>query len=519
MNGKIFMTPLRSLALMLATLAVLAVPSFAATVNLVAEEATFGAIPMWGYFEDTGQDCNLPTLWNIGPQINVGPADTDLTVVLRNCLDSDATSLVITGQALPEGLAPTINASGRVTSFTENATAAGGTMTYSWSNLKEGTYLYHSGTHSALQRHMGLYGAAKVEQVSDQAYGVGYDNEQILLYSEIDPALHSSATSAKPLNYKPKYFLVNGELFTAGTLAAGNVNGTILLRLLNAGLKPHVPTLLNGHLQVIAEDGNLYTYPKEQYSAFLAAGKTMDALFVPTAAGTYPLFDRSLHLTANGVTDGGMYSLLEVTDTATNLPPVANAGPDQPGVASGSIVTLDGSLSFDPNLDPITYLWSFTSAPGTPPTLFDATAVSPTFTADLAGTYVLQLVVNDGTSDSAPDTVTITAVAVPVNQPPVAVDDTVATPNGTEIVIDLIANDYDPDDPSGTFGGNPASTIDPATVVISGNKGGTFVNNGDGTVAYTRRANGRAVDSFTYTINDLAGNTSNAATVEVTRQQ
>jgi hypothetical protein len=60
MNGKIFIKPLRSLALMLATLAVLAVPSFAATVNLVAEEATLdidgSLIPMWGYFE--GTTCN-----------------------------------------------------------------------------------------------------------------------------------------------------------------------------------------------------------------------------------------------------------------------------------------------------------------------------------------------------------------------------------------------------------------------------------------------------------------------------
>ena len=40
--------------------------------------------------------------------------------------------------------------------------------------------------------------------------------------------------------------------------------------------------------------------------------------------------------------------------------------------------------------------------------LDDPTLVNPTFVADVAGSYVAQLVVNDGNVDSAPDTVTIT---------------------------------------------------------------------------------------------------------------
>ncbi len=46
----------------------------------------------------------------------------------------------------------------------------------------------------------------------------------------------------------------------------------------------------------------------------------------------------------------------------------------------------------------------------------DSTAVTPTFTVDLPGTYVVQLIVNDGTVDSAPDTVTISTT----NSAPVA---------------------------------------------------------------------------------------------------
>ncbi|MDQ6740936.1 MAG: PKD domain-containing protein, partial [Actinomycetota bacterium] len=99
-----------------------------------------------------------------------------------------------------------------------------------------------------------------------------------------------------------------------------------------------------------------------------------------------------------------------VTITTTNTPPVANAGPNQ-NVPAGSTVKLDGSGSKDADQDPLTYSWSFLSRPtGSGATLTAADTVSPVFTADLAGTYVLQLIVNDGFANSlSPSTVTITA--------------------------------------------------------------------------------------------------------------
>lgn len=94
---------------------------------------------------------------------------------------------------------------------------------------------------------------------------------------------------------------------------------------------------------------------------------------------------------------------------AVNTAPIANAGPAQT-VVSPVLVTLTGAGSYDPNGNPITYAWTLTTIPGgSTATLSGATTVSPTFTADLAGTYVASLVVNDGTVNSAPSTVTITA--------------------------------------------------------------------------------------------------------------
>ena len=100
----------------------------------------------------------------------------------------------------------------------------------------------------------------------------------------------------------------------------------------------------------------------------------------------------------------------EVVISSTNLAPTAEAGPDAVAVVS-TLVLLDGSGSTDPEADPITFVWTIQSQPaGANAVLAAATTPTPTLTTDLVGSYVLQLVVSDPFSDSAPSTVTITAI-------------------------------------------------------------------------------------------------------------
>lgn len=95
-----------------------------------------------------------------------------------------------------------------------------------------------------------------------------------------------------------------------------------------------------------------------------------------------------------------------------NKPPVANAGANQSDVAIGSTVTLDGSGSSDPDGDTLTYKWTMTAKPtGSGAVLSDSTIVKPKFTADKAGSYTVQLIVNDGKVNSVPYDVEITAKA------------------------------------------------------------------------------------------------------------
>jgi YD repeat-containing protein len=95
------------------------------------------------------------------------------------------------------------------------------------------------------------------------------------------------------------------------------------------------------------------------------------------------------------------------TGATTNTPPVANAGSDQTATV-GTTVALDGSGSSDVDGNSLTYAWSLVSRPaGSTATLTGATTVNPTFVLDKAGTYGVQLLVNDGSANSAPDSVAI----------------------------------------------------------------------------------------------------------------
>ncbi len=107
-----------------------------------------------------------------------------------------------------------------------------------------------------------------------------------------------------------------------------------------------------------------------------------------------------------------------VTITTTNTAPVADAGANQ-GIFVGGTVSLDGSKSHDADNDPLTYSWSFLNRPaGSAATLSNPAAKSPTFITDVAGSYVVQLIVNDGFTNSNPATVTITASTMTITLAP-----------------------------------------------------------------------------------------------------
>jgi hypothetical protein len=105
--------------------------------------------------------------------------------------------------------------------------------------------------------------------------------------------------------------------------------------------------------------------------------------------------------------------------------PVADAGSDQ-SIHAGYTVNLDGGTSSDDNTLPeeLSYNWSFFSTPaGNTATLNNANTATPSFTPNVSGEYVAQLIVTDvADNDSEPVFVTLSSL----NMAPTA--DATATP-------------------------------------------------------------------------------------------
>jgi lysophospholipase L1-like esterase len=122
--------------------------------------------------------------------------------------------------------------------------------------------------------------------------------------------------------------------------------------------------------------------------------------------------------------------------------------------------------------------------------------------ANVTGSDAFTFKVNDGSRDS-----NVAVVSVVIVKPrPIAADDAVSTDEDVPVTIDVLANDS----------GN-GHIIDPASVVLTTPPTlGSATVNPDGTIDYSPSVNANGTDSFTYTVKDDVGSTSNAATVTLT---
>jgi FtsP/CotA-like multicopper oxidase with cupredoxin domain len=334
-------------------------------------------IRMWGFIQtdNTFTAAASARVQVPGPALAAN-AGSSLMVHLKNNLSGayvEPVSMMIRGQTsvnTPVWIDPATRAvtstgarnpgdyTSRVRSFAAEA-APGAIATFTYTNLRPGTYLYQSGTHPSVQVQMGLSGLLIVNPATaGLAYNdpaSAYTSQAALMFGEIDSAFHAAIAAGSygpnPLapdpppagwytstvDYKPDYFLINGVGYTATRplLAAAATNQAMLLRFLNAGLASKVPevsgpsldsggssTIANTYLSMIAQDGNFiqvtndsgstYAAPHAQTGMLLAAGQTLDALIVPRGRGDLAVMDRRLNLTNGGVSPGGQLAFISV---------------------------------------------------------------------------------------------------------------------------------------------------------------------------------------------------------------
>lgn len=175
------------------------------------------------------------------------------------------------------------------------------------------------------------------------------------------------------------------------------------------------------------------------------AHPTFTAPAVPVGGATV-----TIQLTVSDSTATSDPDLVNIHIVHVNQPPVADAGPDQT-MQEGSLVTLDGSGSYDPDGESLTYLWVQTSGE-LAVTLSDPTAQKPTFTAPIVGpsggVLTFTLTVSDGIA-SHTDEVTINVANV--NQPPIANAGPDQTVNENSPVMLNGTGSHDPDLDSLTY--------------------------------------------------------------------
>jgi FtsP/CotA-like multicopper oxidase with cupredoxin domain len=294
---------------------------------------------IWGYAANATDPASLP-----GPVLIVNEGDT-VTVNLHNGL-SENTALLFQGQSMiPDtvGVAP------------------GEMKTYTFTASKAGTYLYEaSPLLAAHQSAMGLYGALVVQSATPgTAYGsaaTAFDEEALLVLSEIDPILNNSATPAAfdMRNYHPTVFLINGASYPDTASIEVTAGNAVLLRIVNAGVQSHSISTLGLTQNLVALDGSPFNFPRKLIADTMFPGQTSDVL-VQTAAlaqdGTkYAVYDAAFILSNNTSSGfGGMLTF--VTLTSGTVISTDTVGPLTSGMTlsdyrvSGGSVTLDASIS------------------------------------------------------------------------------------------------------------------------------------------------------------------------------
>jgi hypothetical protein len=404
---------------------------------------------------------------NARPVANAGPDQTPLvgaTVQLTGAASTDADGQVLTYawtfQSRPAGSSATLSdptdvaptfvvdrAGSYVVRLVVDDTAA--------SSLPSTVTI--NTTNSAPVAHAGPDQSIKVHDVVtlDASGSTDVDGDALQFTWQLTRPAGSTAALSDPATLQPTFSVDKAGTYVATLVARDGVAvsdpDTVMVTTLNSA--PIASAGEDGSVSVgstvvldatgsvdVDEDAVTYAWSltsvPDGSNADLSDPTAVRPSFVADRAGTY--------VAQLIVRDGALESVPDtVTFTTTNSVPLARAGDDQT-VLRGAVVALDGNASFDAEFDVLHYSWAMTNRPaGSLAVLSTTTEAATTFTVDLQGTYVVQLIVSDGVLDSAPDTIIVTTInSVPVAR---AGDDQTTAPNATVRLDGAESTDADAD--------------------------------------------------------------------------
>ena len=293
---------------------------------------------VWGY-----SSTNAAVTQPGGPTLTFNQG-APVSIRLRNQLAAP-TALLFQGQSLTPDTA---------------GVPAGESKVYTFTASQPGTFIYEAGLLPNAQHQvaMGLYGALIVRPATTlQAYdnpATAYNDEAVLVLSELDPALNGSANPAAfdMRDYAPKYFMINGKAYPGTAPIASAPGNKVLLRYVNAGIRHHSMAVLGLRQNFVAKDASLLpTLSMNVAAETLAPGQTGDAIAtVPaslTTASQFAVYDGSLALHNNGADNafGGMLTFVTAGSGTAVTGPTASGVAMTPNPTNGSVsVALTASI-------------------------------------------------------------------------------------------------------------------------------------------------------------------------------
>jgi FtsP/CotA-like multicopper oxidase with cupredoxin domain len=258
------------------------------------------SIMVWGFGVEGGWP-QYPA-----PTLIVNQGDT-VTINVTNYLPQ-AVSMVFPGQG-------EVTASGGTPGLlAQEAPSTGGTVSYTFSADRAGTYMYHSGTNPQLQIELGLLGALVVRPSPvNRAYehaDTEFDQEYLFLLTEMDPRIHQLVEygltdRVNNTDYEPVLWFINGRT-GPDTLADANIpwmpfqpynalarthpGERVLLRVIGGGRDLHPFHTHGNNFTLIARDGRLLESAPgagpdlgvSDYTIQTLPGATYDAIFTWT---------------------------------------------------------------------------------------------------------------------------------------------------------------------------------------------------------------------------------------------
>ncbi|RLD24223.1 MAG: hypothetical protein DRI71_03215, partial [Bacteroidetes bacterium] len=260
---------------------------------------------------------------------------------------------------------------------------------------------------------------------------------------------------------KDGFDAVNGILTLTGSTSIANYQ--MAIRAVTYENLSDTPDLTDRTASFVVNDGDANS---PSFSRVIQITATND---VPVAT------DQSIATNEDTDLDVDLSALVTDADNAVDLTTIAIVTAPTNGTIS-NINTTTGVVTYTPNLN---------------------------YNGGDSFTYTI-----DDVSGGTSNLCTITITVNPINDVPVAIDQSAATNEDTDLDVDLSALVTDIDD-----------ALDLTTIaIVTAPTNGTIsnINTITGVVTYTPNVNYNGGDSFTYTIDDVSGGTSNSGTITIT---